>query len=382
MAFNGLGSFLRLFNWGDDATNAIDILSSRMDSEFANYKGGLENCVIRDGQNAASANLPMATFRHTAVGAAALRDQYGRVAEIQDTGYVWGGVAGGTANALTIALTPAITALTAGQTVRFVTGGAANSGAATLAVNGLTATAIVKDGNVALAANDLPANSLIEVAHNGTNYRLNRPGVLLSGAALTDVVHTTGNESIAGVKTLTTVVPIVLSSVNPVFQGRNTTLGLPSGLWRIYLPSSDDNVYFQKNTAVAGDFSTINNVFFFGATEATFIVPVAVASAVVAGHAVTKAQLDAKVYGGQVTNAGTAAIPYGPSGWTVNRNSVGSVTITHNLGTTNYAIVATPNSAVYKAIWATLSTNTVTILTYDSANSLADTGFTFVVARN
>jgi hypothetical protein len=67
---------------------------------------------------------------------------------------------GGTAHAQTVTLVPAATALTAGLEVRWKPT-AANTGAApTLAVNGLTATAITKFGATALVANDLTATAI------------------------------------------------------------------------------------------------------------------------------------------------------------------------------------------------------------------------------
>ncbi len=85
----------------------------------------------------------------------------------------WGGTAGGTANARTIALTPALTAYFAGLAVRFTNAAAANTGAATLDVDGLGAVAIRKgDGTVELDAGDLPASALVTVVHDGTIFRL------------------------------------------------------------------------------------------------------------------------------------------------------------------------------------------------------------------
>jgi hypothetical protein len=68
----------------------------------------------------------------------------------------WGGTAGGTANARTVSLTPALTTYFAGLTVRFENGTAANTGAATLGVDGLGAVAIRKgDGSADLDPGDL-----------------------------------------------------------------------------------------------------------------------------------------------------------------------------------------------------------------------------------
>lgn len=58
MAWNGSGTFLRVHNWVADKLASIKIIASRMDAEFDNYKGGLENCLTRDGQTPPTAAIP------------------------------------------------------------------------------------------------------------------------------------------------------------------------------------------------------------------------------------------------------------------------------------------------------------------------------------
>ena len=223
---------------------------------------------------------------------------------------------------------------------------------------------------------------------NGASFRVNSTNngydviatALTTGAGLADVLHTTGNELKAGVMTFTS--SPIAQFANAYLTIRDTASTLPAGLWGLQGFNLGD-FRVIRNTAAGGDFSTATSPLIITAADAaTFLGTVSAATATAAAHLVRKDQLDTKVYGGQVTNAGTAAIPYGPSGWTVSRNSVGNVTLTHNLGTTNYAIVPSPNSAVFKAIWSSLAANTVQIITYDTANALADTGFNFVLARN
>lgn len=48
----------------------------------------------------------------------------------------------------------------------------ANTGASTLAVNGLSAIPIKKSVSVALAANDILANQVVEVVYDGTNFQI------------------------------------------------------------------------------------------------------------------------------------------------------------------------------------------------------------------
>ncbi len=57
MAWNGSGVFNRLYSWATDATNGIKIRADRMDSEFANYKTGLENCLTKDMQTKPAADF-------------------------------------------------------------------------------------------------------------------------------------------------------------------------------------------------------------------------------------------------------------------------------------------------------------------------------------
>jgi hypothetical protein len=57
--------------------------------------------------------------------------------------------------------------------VRFINGAAANTGAATLVVDGLGAVVIRKDdGSVDLSAADLSASALATVVHDRTVFRL------------------------------------------------------------------------------------------------------------------------------------------------------------------------------------------------------------------
>ena len=66
--FDGMGGFTFPYNWVNDAANGIDITASRMDTQFATATGGFDLCLTRDGQGAASANLPMNGFKFTGLG--------------------------------------------------------------------------------------------------------------------------------------------------------------------------------------------------------------------------------------------------------------------------------------------------------------------------
>ncbi len=82
-----------------------------------------------------------------------------------------------------ITLSPAIAAYANGMVFRFKAG-TANTGGATLAVNGLTAKAIVKNFNTALATGDILAGQLVEVQYEsiGDNFQMLSPIATVPGA--------------------------------------------------------------------------------------------------------------------------------------------------------------------------------------------------------
>lgn len=65
MAFNGSGTFNRLYNWATDAANSVNISAARMDGEDNGFAAGLTNCITRDGQSPALANIPLGGFKIT-----------------------------------------------------------------------------------------------------------------------------------------------------------------------------------------------------------------------------------------------------------------------------------------------------------------------------
>jgi len=154
MAFNGSGVFQRLYNWVNDAAANIKIRADRMDNEMNGFATGLSTCITKDGQTTVTANLPMATFRHTGVGNATARNQYSSFAQLQDGNAAWVD-GGGTADAITASYSIPITALVDGQ-MCYVRATAANATTTpTFSPSALTARTIVKNGGQALAAGDI-----------------------------------------------------------------------------------------------------------------------------------------------------------------------------------------------------------------------------------
>jgi hypothetical protein len=178
LAFNGAGTFLRLYSWTQDKLNAIKINASRMDAEMDGFATGLSNCITKDGQTTITANIPFNGRKITGLGDAtadtdALNRQSGDARFVRLSGGSTGGAMTGalnfargsdiasaaitdigaaTGNYVTITGTTTITALGTVQagTVRFVR----FSGALTLTHN--AASLILPGGsNIITAAGDV-----------------------------------------------------------------------------------------------------------------------------------------------------------------------------------------------------------------------------------
>ncbi len=155
-----------------------------MDADTDNItSNGFGNTLTRDGQGVATANLPMANFRHTGVGSGVARSDYTALGQTEDGVVNWV-AAGGSADAITATYAPAITALIDGQLCFFRATAANATTTPTFAPNGLTARTIVRSGGSALSASDIPGN-LSEVclryslAH--TRWELLNPATVVPG---------------------------------------------------------------------------------------------------------------------------------------------------------------------------------------------------------
>lgn len=78
MPFNGAGLFVPVAFPDYPAVSGDLIKASMFNANVADLHAGLSNCLTRNGQSPALANLPMAGYRHTGVGAAASDTDYAR----------------------------------------------------------------------------------------------------------------------------------------------------------------------------------------------------------------------------------------------------------------------------------------------------------------
>lgn len=188
MPWNGSGSFSRNQDYtADRAAGAPDhfISAAKLDEDFNNLATGIENTLTRDGQNAPTANLPMNAKKHTNVADASARNEYAAAGQVQDGGFLYAADTGA-ADAYVMSLNPALAAYAAGQVFYFKAANA-NTGAATLDINGLGVKAVVdQDGN-ALRPGMIAAGAMIGVVYDGTRFVLGGGSAGLSDAAYTSI---------------------------------------------------------------------------------------------------------------------------------------------------------------------------------------------------
>lgn len=172
--------------WTGDASLGIGIEAGRHDTQDNDFATGINNCIAKDGQNAATADLPMGAFKHTNVANATARNNYAAVGQVQDGDFIWLGTAGGTATALTASATPDITAYKAGQKFRLITASGSTGSTATahtLAIDGLPSpkNIVNNEDSTNPTLGTWVAGALMELVYDGTNFRItNDPGGMLT----------------------------------------------------------------------------------------------------------------------------------------------------------------------------------------------------------
>lgn len=254
MGFNN-GVFSRIYNWVSDANNGIPITASRVDAETDGMATGLSTCVLKDGTQTITANIPMSGFKFTGVGVATAIDQYVTAGQVQSNGISYCGTSGGTANAQTLTPSPLISAYAAGQRFSFLPGLTNTSGTVAIANSGL-ATRNVKKGiggaKVILAVGDLIVATPADVIDDGTDYILLNPQTYTHGAdvasASTTVLDTVTGDYV-NITGTTTITAITLAEGRQVTCRFTGLLSLTSGA-SLILPGS------ANYTTAVGDILT------------------------------------------------------------------------------------------------------------------------------
>lgn len=160
---------------GQPVVTGTVISSTDFNNFTADIATGLSTCVLKDGTQTITANIPMSTFKITGLGAATARTDAASLANIQDGTGVYVGTVGGTADVITLTPSPAITSYTSGQAFYWIASGA-NTTNVTVNVSGLGAKALTKNGSTALVANDILSGALIGATYDGTRFQLTNVG--------------------------------------------------------------------------------------------------------------------------------------------------------------------------------------------------------------
>lgn len=170
MADNGSGVF-NIDSTGQPVVAATLITAAIHNALTTDLATGLSNRICKDGQTTITANIPFNDKKITGLAAATVRTDAASLAVIQDGTGVYVGTVGGTADVITLTASPAITAYVAGQRFRFIASGA-NTTTVTVAINGLAAKAITKNGTTALAAGDIASTAMVSITYDGTRFIL------------------------------------------------------------------------------------------------------------------------------------------------------------------------------------------------------------------
>lgn len=164
------GVFTRKHDWTDDRDNNENISADKMDESFDDMKDTFSLAHYRDGQSTATGNWPMGGYKLTGLGTGSAGTDSLTLAQAQAQAFIWCGTATGTGDAIVLTPSPAISAYAAGQCFRFIALDD-NTGAATVAISGLTATTITNYGE-ALISDAIQGGQVYELLYTGSEFEI------------------------------------------------------------------------------------------------------------------------------------------------------------------------------------------------------------------
>ena len=183
MAFNGSGVFSLVT--GNPVVSGAVISSTVHNNTMSDIAtNGLTNCLVKDGQTAATGNLPMGTNRHTGCGAATALTDYSQAKQIIDGDLTELTSVSGT-NTIAATGPLSVAAYVVGQNFNFIAAGN-NTGATTININSIGARAVTKSGTTALVSGDIKNGQIIPLVFDGTRFQI-------IGGGGTSVVTTRGD---------------------------------------------------------------------------------------------------------------------------------------------------------------------------------------------
>lgn len=176
MPFNGSGSYSAPANTFNPAVSGTTITAADWNAILADLETALTTCIAKDGQTTVTANLPMATYRHTGVSNGAALDQYATVDQVVDGQITHGGTNATGTDAYAVSLPVSPGAYSAGQVSTFITD-VANTGACSINYNSIgTSNIKLMDGNDPYTG-AIQAGGPVHLYYDGTNHILLNPYV-------------------------------------------------------------------------------------------------------------------------------------------------------------------------------------------------------------
>ena len=260
MSYNGSGVF-QINTSGQPVVAGTVISSTAFNALTSDLATGLSTAITKDGQTTVTANIPMAGFKITGLGAATVGTdavQYGQIQSNTDKLVTVSGT-----DTLTGSVTPALTAYAAGNLFSFVVANT-NTGAVTINIDGVGSKAITRTGSTALVAGDMVAGQVVLIEYDGTRFQLlngnSFTNLLVSGTltyggvTLTNAVTGTGKMMLDTSPTVNnpTVTNYVESVVAIGTVASSSTLSLTSGTVQTATLTASTACTFTMPTATAG----------------------------------------------------------------------------------------------------------------------------------
>ena len=228
MSYNGTGTFV-LNTAGLPYVTGTVISSTAGNALNNDLATGLSTAITKDGQTTPTANIPLGGFKITNLGAGTVASDAARLSQVQNSGVTTLIAITGT-DTIAGVVTPTLTAYTAGQVFSFVVA-ATNTGAVTLNISSLGATAVTRTGAVALAAGDLVTGQVAIVEYDGTRFQL------INGNAYTNL-RVSGTLGVTGITTVaagTAAAPTIVSTTGTADTG-------------VFFPAADTIAYSTAGT--------------------------------------------------------------------------------------------------------------------------------------
>jgi len=260
MSYNGSGVF-QINTTGQPVVAGTVISSTAFNALTSDLATGLSTAITKDGQTTVTANIPLAGFKITGLGAATVGTdavQYGQIQSNTDKLVTVSGT-----DTLTGSVTPALTAYAAGNLFSFVVANT-NTGAVTINIDGVGSKSITRTGSTALVAGDMVAGQVVLIEYDGTRFQLLNPNsytnlvvsgtLTYGGVTLTNAVTGTGKMVLDTSPTVNnpTVTNYVESVVAIGTVTSSNTIALTNGTVQTATLTASTACTFTMPTATAG----------------------------------------------------------------------------------------------------------------------------------